>query len=491
MQFNSIIFITLFLPVFLGIYYLLPQKGRNAFLVLFSLLFYTWGEKILVLVLLLSTIVNYWSGIGISKGYKKTGLYLGLLANILILGLFKYYNFGATIIHEICNSLSINFAYFKIIPGLILPIGISFYTFRAISYLIDVYKGKSKASTNFIEFATFLTMFPLLLAGPIVRYSEIQNQIIRSQNISLFIAGIERFIIGLGKKMLLANTFASIADKIFDAQISDISSINAWIGISSYTLQIYYDFSAYSDMAIGLGNMLGFNIPENFNYPYVSKNIREFWKRWHITLSVWLRDYIFMPFAYSFSRKLKREKYLNVRSDHIIYSIAIFITFLICGIWHGASWNFIAWGLWYGIFILLEHFGLGKKLKKIWIPLQHIYTLFVIMLGWVIFRTNSLHESVSFMNKLFSFTAGDRSLNSYIHFFTINAESVFITLLGILFCTPIWNFIQEKADILREKSPYFKIAVSTFASLLLIGIFIVSLSYITAGTFNVFIYFKF
>ena len=342
MQFNSIIFITLFLPVFLGIYYLLPQKGRNAFLVLFSLLFYTWGEKILVLVLLLSTIVNYWSGIGISKGYKKTGLYLGLLANILILGLFKYYNFGATIIHEICNSLSINFAYFKIIPGLILPIGISFYTFRAISYLIDVYKGKSKASTNFIEFATFLTMFPLLLAGPIVRYSEIQNQIIRSQNISLFIAGIERFIIGLGKKMLLANTFASIADKIFDAQISDISSINAWIGISSYTLQIYYDFSAYSDMAIGLGNMLGFNIPENFNYPYVSKNIREFWKRWHITLSVWLRDYIFMPFAYSFSRKLKREKYLNVRSDHIIYSIAIFITFFIFGIWHGASWYFIA-----------------------------------------------------------------------------------------------------------------------------------------------------
>ncbi|MCX6267458.1 MAG: MBOAT family protein [Bacteroidetes bacterium] len=492
MQFNSIIFLFLFLPLALGLFYFVPGKLKNFSLLLFSLALYTWGDQVFVLILLYSAVANYNCGLLIEDGKRKLGLILSLLINLLLLGFFKYYNFTFTAFHDFLTFFGIEFSYLKALPGLAAPLGISFFTFKTISYTLDVYHSKVKASRNFIEFATYVAMFPPLIAGPIVRYIDIQQQLTK-KNISItnFSKGIERFIIGLAKKMIVANTFAIAADSVFSTPLSELSTSMAWGGIIAYTFQIYFDFSGYSDMAIGLGKMFGFDFPENFNYPYISRNIQEFWKRWHITLSSWLRDYLFLPMAYSVSRKLKKESYLTVRTDHIIYLLAIFITFLTCGIWHGASWNFVAWGLWYGIFISIEHIGFGRILKRGPIPLQHLYTLLVIVFGWVIFRTENLHQAANYFVKLFSFSHGDVSLNSYLRFFYLNHEILFMTLIAIIFSTPVYPMMREKAAMFMKMNSYYRNLISFAGVIFLSLLFIVSISHIIVGTYNAFIYARF
>lgn len=492
MQFTSIIFLFLFLPLSLIGYYLTPGKYRSLVLLLFSLFLYTWGDKVYVVVLLYSAVANYYCGLLIGDGKRKTGLWLGIGVNLLMLGFFKYYNFSASTFQDIMALFHVKSSFFETIPGLVAPIGISFYTFKTLSYLLDVYKAKVKASRKFIEFATYVAMFPPLVAGPIVRYQEIGTQLAgRPAGYSRFAEGIERFITGLAKKMLLANTFASAADMIFAAPIAELSTLTAWLGVILFTFQIYYDFSGYSDMAIGLGKMFGYDFPENFNYPYISRNIREFWRRWHITLSSWFRDYLFLPLAFSLSRKMKKERYLTVRADHIIYMAAILITFLVCGFWHGSTWNFIAWGGWYGLFIGIEHVGLGRILKRAWKPLQHTYTLMVIMLGWVLFRTDNLPHAWQFFLKLFSFSSGDASLNSYLQFFTLNRETVFLIFIAILFSNPLFGLMKERFSGLTAKRTCCRHWFSMILLLIYFILFTVSVASITNGTINPFIYAQF
>lgn len=492
MSFTSIIFLFLFLPLSLIGYYLVPGKYRSLFLLLFSLFLYTWGDKVYVVVLLYSAVANYFCGLLINDGKRKTGLWLGIGVNLLMLGFFKYYNFSASTFQGIMALFHVKSSVFETIPGLVAPIGISFYTFKTLSYLLDVYKAKVKASRNFIEFATYVAMFPPLVAGPIVRYQEIETRLAgRPAGYSRFAEGIERFITGLAKKMLLANTFASAADMIFDAPITEISSLTAWLGVILFTFQIYYDFSGYSDMAIGLGKMFGYDFPENFNYPYISRNIREFWRRWHMTLSSWFRDYLFLPMAFSLSRKMKKERYLTVRADHVIYMVAILITFLVCGFWHGSTWNFIAWGGWYGLFIGIEHVGLGRILKRAWRPLQHTYTLLVIMLGWVLFRTDNLPQAWQFFLKLFSFSSGDASLNSYILFFSNPGELLLMVLIAALFSTPLYGKIHEITVIFSDRRPRLKTLLKVTFLLFFLALFIVCVSYITVKSYNAFIYERF
>jgi alginate O-acetyltransferase complex protein AlgI len=492
MPFNSIVFLFYFLPLVLAVFYLVPGKVKNLVLLFFSLLFYTWGDKVLVLVLLYSVFANFHCALLMEGGKRKLGLALSLIINLLFLGFFKYYNFTVSSVQDFLMFFNVNLTFLSSVAGLTVPLGISFYTFKIISYSLDVYHKKTKASTNIIEFATFVTMFPTLIAGPIVRYVDIQQQLSK-KNISIanFACGIERFIIGLAKKMLIANTFAAVADSIFGTQVSDLSTTMAWVGVVAYTFQIYFDFSGYSDMAIGLAKMFGFDLLENFNYPYVAKNIGDFWRRWHISLSNWLRDYLFLPIAYSVSRKLKKESYASMRTDHIIYLIAIFITFLVCGIWHGAAMNFIAWGLWYAMFIAIEHVGFRKVLKRLWRPLQHLYTLMVIMLGWVIFRVASLSDAAHYFFKMFNFSPGDASVNSYLSFFTFTREFWFITLLAIIFSLPAYGFIRDKFKMQIMNKIHIKILIHYLRIVVLLILLIISVSYISSGTINAFIYAQF
>lgn len=340
MLFSSPVFLFLFLPFTLFIYYLLPSRFKNLFLLLVSLFFYTWGEKELVALIIISTLVDYSCGLIIKNGRRKTGLALSIIFNVGLLAYFKYSDFVCTNIVDLLGLFSVSVDNAYAFSNIALPLGISFYTFQTMSYTIDVYRGEVEANSNIIDFATYVTLFPQLIAGPIVRYKSIKDQLSsRKVTTSLMSEGIERFVIGLTKKMLIANNCALLADNIFNLHGDDLSAGLAWLGVIAYSFQIYFDFSGYSDMAIGLGKLFGFNFPENFNYPYTARSIREFWKRWHMTLSSWFRDYLYIPLGGN--QHGPTRTYIN-----------LFIVFLITGLWHGANWTFIIWGLFHGLNVL-------------------------------------------------------------------------------------------------------------------------------------------
>ncbi|MCK9423296.1 MAG: hypothetical protein M0Q38_11925 [Bacteroidales bacterium] len=380
----------------------------------------------------------------------------------------------------------------KLISDLILPLGISFFTFRAISYQVDVYRRKTEPCQNLVSFMVYFTLFPVITAGPIIRYADLRDQLNeRETNFSCFIQGMERFILGLFKKVLIAGTFAGIADRIFTSQITGLSMGLAWIGILSYTFQIFFDFSGYTDMAIGIGRMLGFRFAENFNFPYFAKNIQGFWQRWHITLSTWLRDYIFLPLAYFISKNLIKERYILMRTDRIIYFFAILITFFICGFWHGAGWTFIIWGLYYAVFLILEQFGLRRLLKHTWSPIQHFYTLTVVIVGWVIFRSDNMDSAIRYLSRMFSFEQGNSFLNSELGFYIFNTETFVATLLAIFFSFP---FNQQLNKVIKNKIRNYSIAYYTVNSvriLIFVILIVVSLSYISSTSYQPFLYKKF
>lgn len=457
MVFSSSLFLFIFLPIVLLGYYFSNDKAKNIWLLLSSIIFYSWGEPKYVIIMLFSIVINYILGIMISRYehivIRKSLLFLAVIFDIGILIAFKYTNF-------IVNNLNSVFKTNIMIKDIALPIGISFFTFQILSYIIDVYRENVKAQKNILKLGLYISFFPQLIAGPIVRYIDIEEQLDKREiTLSQTYAGVKRFMLGFTKKVLIADTVAQAADLAYGLQ--NISGVLAWIGGVAYMLQIYYDFSGYSDMAIGMGKMFGFDFMENFNYPYISKSIKEFWRRWHISLSIWFRDYVYIPLGGSRCSKFETNRNL-------------LIVFALTGIWHGASWNFVFWGLYYGIFLLLERTLLGNILKKIPVAFQHLYTLIIVYVGWIFFRADSITSAFHYIKGLFLFN--EASWNLARQYF--NLELIFFMIVGILFAAPIFSRIEKKCN-------------KAVLDSMIIIMFIISILWLVGRGFSPFLYFRF
>ncbi len=458
MVFSSISFLFFFLSLLLFCYYLVPKKYRNFVLLIFSLLFYYMGEKEYVILLLLSCLINYILGILISKKNKKLYLIIGLIINIGFLFYFKYTNFFLNTFFNIFN--------FKApILAIILPLGISFFTFQNISYLIDVYRKDALAEKNFFKYATYITLFPQLVAGPIVRYKDISEELCnRKESFKLFSEGVIKFIIGLAKKVIIADTIYRMYINIINSNMAMVSYLLVAVG---FTLQVYYDFSGYSDMAIGLGKMFGFNFKENFNHPLVSFSVTEFWRRWHISLSSFFKDYVYIPLGGNRCSKLKN-----------IFNI--FIVWLLTGLWHGASWNFIFWGIYFFAFLILEKFMLKKYLKKN--LFSYIYTMIIIIISFVIFNITDLNELGMFLKGMIGINVP--LLNSEIIYYLRN--NFILLVVAFLGISPL---IKNKINYLK-KGKWQKV-IEVLELIYVFSLFLIAIACIVSSTFNPFIYFRF
>ncbi len=464
MLFSSMTFIFMFLPAVIGLYFIANDKIRNYILLIASIFFYSWGEPKYAFLMLGIILVN-WVGALLIEKYqhkKKYILIAALAVNLGLLFYFKYFNF-------VLNG--INAVFDADIPFLetILPIGISFYTFQAISYIIDVYRGTTKAQKNFSKLALYISLFPQLVAGPIIKYHDIAPQIDnRSITTNNVVYGVRRFIIGLAKKVLLANTMGGVADTIFALAPEDMGVTGAWIGAITYSLQLFFDFSGYSDMAIGLGQIFGFKFLENFNYPYIAKSITDFWRRWHMSLSTWFREYLYIPLGGN-RISLKRT------------CINLFIVFLATGIWHGAAWTFVVWGLWHGLFMIIEKItGIHKhsynwKLRTF----QHLYTILVFIIGWVIFRSDNISHAIQYIMVMFGIT---ESLRTYDIWFVLGNFEIIAMIIALLCTTPMFR------NLLKQKNNTIKNVLLNYYMLFL---FIVSAMSVAASTYNPFLYFRF
>ncbi|MBF0633658.1 MAG: MBOAT family protein [Nitrospinae bacterium] len=487
MVFSSPVFLFLFLPLTLAAYALLRSVfWRNIFLVAVSLFFYAWGEKIYVLIMIASTAINYILG-RVLNHYQdcerpsaaKWTVAVAVVVNIGLLGFFKYQDFLAVNINYLAAFFTA-----KRVPELHLhlPIGISFFTFHALSYIMDVYRKNTRAAKNFSETALYISFFPQLIAGPIVRYKEIAAQISnRTRTLADMASGAERFIIGLGKKMILANTFGETADIIFGIPSGQLTQGLALLGIALYTLQIYFDFSGYSDMAIGLAKMFGFTFPENFNYPYVSLSIKEFWRRWHITLSNWFRDYLYIPMGGN--RGSAGRMYFN-----------LFTVFFLCGLWHGASWNFVVWGMIHGLALVLERLGAEKMMEKWPRVLRHIYTLSVVAVAWAFFRSDSLDHAVKFISAMAGYASGDGG--EYNAGLYMDRKLIWLMAVGLIAATPVWpNFIRFWGGVKNRWDGIYGALAEAVSSLANVGwlaaVLAVSLMLVARSSYNPFIYFRF
>ncbi len=483
MLFSSLIFLYAFLPIVLILNFVVRKEYRNRLLLLASLIFFAWGGVSYSLILIASLLINYISGLIIhrfeGKPAAKITLTIGVILNLGILGVFKYADFMVDNINYVIN-LFVDYHIKN--PGIILPLGISFYTFQAMSYIIDVYRKEAEVQKNFFKLALYISFFPQLIAGPIVRYQNIADQLTNRKNHRANLAyGIQRFSLGLAKKVLLANQFALVADKAFAIPVSDLNSSTSWVGVLAYTLQIYFDFSGYSDMAIGLGRMFGFKLPENFNFPYMSRSIREFWQRWHITLSIWFKNYLYFPLGGS--RKGEFRTIIN-----------LLIIFFATSIWHGASWNFVIWGMTHGFFMMLERLGLGKVVERMWRPFQHFYAMFIIVVTRVFFRAETFDQAIGYFKTLYSFDF------TIIHLDVLplvdNSMFVIITIIGVLSCTPFWlklgEWINIKYDTIegRLKSIIGNVAQLSVSFIIIVGLFMCTMA-LVAGSYNPFIYFRF
>jgi alginate O-acetyltransferase complex protein AlgI len=480
--FSSTIFLFCFLPIVLLLYYVAPKRLKNTVLLISSLLFYAWGEVFYVGVMLVSILTNYITGLLIgkslvstkSKKWPRLFLIIGLIVNIGLLFSFKYANFFA-------DNLNVLLSFFDIkliqLEPIHLPLGISFFTFQAISYIVDVYRKETSYQKNILNLALYISLFPQLIAGPIVRYHDVAKQIVkRSCSFDLFASGVQKFIFGLSKKMLLANPLGEVTDVIFGFSSADLTMPVAWIGIISYTFQIYFDFSGYSDMAIGLGRMFGFHFMENFNYPYISKSIREFWRRWHISLSSWFKDYVYIPLGGS--RCSTFRVYTN-----------LFIVFVLTGLWHGASWNFLIWGLFHGTFLTCEHAGFSKVLKKLWSPLQHLYVLLLVIIGWVFFRADTLGQAVEYIKTMFDFS--DRNIRPDVFYSFFSHEALLVFAIAIICSTPIYSLCRKVVLQNIEVSNWKAVLLVIFRLIVLLGLLMLCIFKTSSSTYNPFIYFRF
>jgi len=464
MIFSSIPFLFFFFPLFLLLYYISPFKIKNIILLIFSLIFYAWGEPVYIVLMVFSSVVDYINGRMIEKYYdqksKKRIFMVGsVIINLLLLGFFKYADFLITNINNLFN-LGIP------LLELGLPIGISFFTFQTMSYSIDVYRGNVKAEHNFLNFMTYVSMFPQLIAGPIVRYETVSEELHKREvTFEKFSSGFVRFLQGLFKKVLIANNVGYVWSLI-SGDVSEISLFTAWLGLIMFAFQIYFDFSGYSDMAIGIGKMLGFTYPENFNYPYISKSITEFWRRWHISLSSWFKDYVYIPLGGSRCKKI-----INIRN--------ILIVWMLTGIWHGAAWNFVLWGLYFGIILLIEKFVLKSFLEKLPNVLKHIYAIFLILIGWLIFAFDDINLLGEYAVKLFvNPVILDAQFMQYLTNYFV------IIVSAIIFSMPVYPYIKEKFKL---KNSIIQILIY----LCYIALFLIVVSMLVSDTYNPFLYFRF
>ncbi|NIK79731.1 alginate O-acetyltransferase complex protein AlgI [Paenibacillus castaneae] len=468
MVFSSVIFLFFFLPLVLTLYFSVPFKFKNIILLIFSLVFYAWGEPTYVVLMIVSILINYGYGIWIDRAEHNENKRVYILAsaivvNVGLLGYFKYANFIVDIINSTLNTN----LQLQPIP---LPIGISFYTFHALSYLIDVYRKKEKAQRNLFKLSLYITFFPQLVAGPIIRYNAVANQLSkRVFSSTQFAEGIQRFILGLSKKILLANPLGAVADTVFMTSTTDLSTGSAWIGIMAYTLQIYFDFSGYSDMAIGLAKMFGFEFAENFNYPYIAKSISEFWRRWHISLGSWFRDYVYIPLGGS--RVARWKMYRN-----------LFIVWALTGFWHGASWAFIAWGVYYGILIALEKAGLEKLLSKLY-PFNHVVVLLLVMIGWVFFRADNFGYATDFIAAMF-YSRGEELFDAQA--LSLLSLNWFHYAIAIIVAMPVFPKLQK----LQFNKSITKVQ-GVIALLFYFFLFAEVILYLINSTYNPFLYFRF
>lgn len=464
MVFSSLVFMFAYLPITLLAYYLVPRQGRNIFLFIVNLIFYGWGEPKLVLLMVFNIFFNYIGGWLVDKyradaKKKKLFLILTCVLDIGILAVFKY----TGMITETLNMLP-----FLNIPELqiSLPIGISFYTFQTMSYVIDVYRDDAPVSKNFINFGTYVALFPQLIAGPIVRYRDVAEQLVnRRETLEMFTKGIKLFMVGLAKKVIIANTMGTLTTNIF-ATTDENGVVGTWVGMIAYTFQIYFDFSGYSDMACGLGNMLGFEFLKNFNYPYIAKSITDFWRRWHISLSTWFKEYVYIPLGGN--RKGVKRQILN-----------LLIVWGLTGLWHGAAYNFVLWGLYYGLLLILEKFVLKKFLDKLPSFVQHIYTLFIIIIGWGLFYFTDVGQLGEFMVDLFNFgngICGDQAFN-------LIMSNLPMLIIAAVASTPLATMLYTRFEHTR----FMWIPETLYC----MGVLAVSTASLVNQSYNPFLYFRF
>ncbi len=466
MVFSSMMFLLFYLPAVLAVYYLAPNKLKNLVLFVFSLLFYAWGEPVYVGLMIFSTVLDYTCGLTAERfrGTRKAkiALLVSVVVNLSLLGVFKYAHFLIATVNSV-------FGCALPLLGLPLPIGISFYTFQTMSYTIDVYRGDTKAQRNIISFGAYVSLFPQLIAGPIVRYQTIAEQMDRRTHSSdQFSLGVRRFVCGLAKKVLLANNIGLLWNTISQTDAANLTVLSAWLGLIAFSFQIYFDFSGYSDMAIGLGNMFGFSFCENFNYPYISASVTEFWRRWHISMGTWFRDYVYIPLG-------------GNRCGLAVQLRNIAVVWLLTGFWHGASWNYVLWGVYFGALLIAEKFFLLEKLKKA--PLVgHVYTVFCILISWVLFSFEDMAKGAAYFKAMFGFGAG--LCNST----ALYELASYLPLLGIcaVAATPLAARLYRK---LNEKCAS---AVMTLADASGIACgMLLSTAYLISGSYNPFLYFRF
>ncbi|MEO8738174.1 MAG: MBOAT family protein [Casimicrobiaceae bacterium] len=478
MVFASPIFLFLFLPLVLAAYFALPRRFGNAALLVASLVFYSWGEGAMVVLVLGSVAFNWVMGAKIGDtvdlSARRRALALAVGGNLALLAIFKYTNFFAANLNVVLEGLEWGTLALAAIP---LPLGISFFTFHSISYLVDIYRRNASAQRSVGNYALYIMLFPQLIAGPIIRYRDIAAQITQRQRHCADVGeGVRRFIIGLGKKVLIANTLGAVADRIFGIAPHALNTPAAWLGVVCYTLQIYFDFSGYSDMAIGLMRIFGFRILENFNYPYISQSVREFWRRWHISLSNFFRDYLYIPLGGN--RRGTLRAYAN-----------LIVVFLLCGLWHGANWTFIVWGAWHGVFLVLEHAGLGGALERAWRPLRHVYALLAVTGGWVLFRCDTLGHAGAYYAAL----VGNGPASASLHPLAMYLDPLVATTLvaAVIGSMPIGRALAGATQHLSvtQRGVAQAAALGEYAWLALV--LLASFAYLASGTYNPFIYFRF
>lgn len=476
MVFSSVIFLCLFLPIVLGGYYLLPKReAKNLWLIAASLLFYAFSGLWYVLLLLFSVFCNYLAGLFVSG--RKGVLYVAVAVNLGVLGVFKYLTFLVRTVNQL-PGVAIA------VPSIVLPVGISFFTFQGLSYVIDVYRNERLKSTRFRDVLLYIALFPQLVAGPIVRYEDVADEIkSRRHTLEQLANGLRRFIIGLSKKLMIADVCGSVVTLIYSAKSSELDSRTAWLAAVCYLIQIYFDFSGYSDMAIGLGLCFGFHFKENFNYPYISASIQEFWRRWHISLSTWFREYLYIPLGGN--RKGKAKTYRNK-----------LMVFFCTGLWHGANWTFIIWGLWHGFFIVAEDaakklFGLGKHGKNRRNPvetvLKHLYTLLVVLIGFVIFRADNMGQAFSMIGAMFSGIRASAQTGLLLAQ-CLTPLTMFALLFGLVGSTPVLPMVCRKAEQ-QTGSVYVCLRVLSYVGALIL--LLVDILHLSAASYVPFIYFQF
>ena len=470
MLFSSITFLFIFLPLTLLLYYLVPFRMKNYVMLAASLIFYAWGEPVYIILMILSIILNYFCGQDIyekrdNARAMKMSLIFGVVMNLLILGFFKYY---ALLMDTINAILPIDIPY----RVLALPIGISFYTFQAMSYLIDVYRKEVKPQENVLYFALYISMFPQLIAGPIVRYIDIEEQLKeRSINSTKFGEGAMYFIRGLAKKVVLANTFGSVYEQVAAMQMGSFSTLTAWVGAIAYAFQIYFDFGGYSDMAIGLGKMFGFEFLPNFNYPYIAKSITDFWRRWHISLSTWFREYVYIPLGGN----------RCTPSRHILN---LLIVWMLTGLWHGAQWNFMFWGLYYGVIFILEKYLWGSKIEKLPAAVQHIYAFVLVLFGWVFFFSPTLGYACQYLKVMFGI--GAKGIFDKQGFFMIFTNWLLIVIAILASAPRGYKLLKKITGCWQSEEVRTIVTCAVY-----IAMFLLCIAFLVTETYNPFLYFRF